>query len=57
MIIKFKRIKWMYENFGLVAAIKSAGIDVLALLAFMGFCLTLPYHFVRIMVQNLRRKK
>lgn len=57
MIIKIKRIKWMYENFGLVAAIKSAGIDVLALLAFMGFCLTLPYHFVRIMVQNLRRKK
>lgn len=57
MIIKIKRIKWMYENFGLVAAIKSAGIDVLALLAVMGFCLTLPYHFVRIMVQNLRRKK
>ena len=56
-MIKFKRIKWMYENFGLVAAIKSAGIDVLAFLAFMGFCLTLPYHFVRIVVQNLRRSK
>ena len=48
---------WMYDNIGLEAAIKSAGIDVLALLAFMGFCLTLPYHFVRIVVQNLRRKK
>ena len=56
-MIKIKRIKWMYENFGLVAAIKSAGIDVLALLAVMGFCLTLPYHFVRILVQNLRRSK
>lgn len=56
-MINIRRIKWMYENFGLVAAIKSAGIDVLALLAVMGFCLTLPYHFVRILVQNLKRSK
>lgn len=48
-MIKIKRIKWMYENFGFMAAVKSAGIDVLALLGFMGYCLTLPFQFLLIL--------
>ena len=44
-MIDIERIKWVYENFGLEAAIKSACIDIVALLAFTGYCLTLPFQF------------
>ena len=33
-MINIERIKWMYENFGLEAAIKSACIDIVALFAY-----------------------
>jgi hypothetical protein len=56
-MLNIRRIEWMYENFGVAAAVKSAGIDVLALLAFMGYCLTLPYQFVKIFVQNIKNSK
>jgi hypothetical protein len=45
----------MYENFGLAAAIKSAAYDLVAILAFMGYCLTLPYKFVKLVVQNMKK--
>jgi hypothetical protein len=45
----------MYENFGLAAAIKSAAYDLVANLAFMGYCLTLPFQFVKLVVQNIKR--
>ena len=48
-MINIERIKWMYENFGLEAAIKSACIDIVALLAFTGYCLTLPFQFILIL--------
>ena len=48
-MIDIKRIKWVYENFGLEAAIKSACIDIVALLAFTGYCLTLPFQFLLIL--------
>ena len=48
-MINIERIKWMYENFGLEAAIRSACIDILALLAFTGYCLTLPFQFLLIL--------
>ena len=56
-MINIERIKWIYQNFGLAAAIKSAGYDLFALLGFMGYCLTLPYLFVKIFVQNIKRSK
>lgn len=45
-MINIERIKWVYENLGLEAAIKSACIDIVALLAFTGYCLTLPFQFL-----------
>ena len=56
-MINIERIKWMYENFGFAAAIKSACIDIVALLAFTGYCLTLPFQFVKIFVQNIKSPK
>lgn len=35
----------MYKNFGLAMAVKSAGYDMLAILAYIGYCLTLPIQF------------
>ena len=48
-MLNTKRIKWMYENFGLASAIKSIGYDLIAILAFAGYCLTLPFRFVWIL--------
>jgi hypothetical protein len=56
-MINIERIKWMYENFGVAAAIKSACIDIVALLAFMGYCLTLPFQFLGLFWRNLRKDK
>ena len=54
-MINIGRIRWMYEKFGLAAAIKSAAYDLVAILAFMGYCLTLPYKFVKLVVQNIKK--
>ena len=48
-MINIERIKWMYENFGFEAAIKSATYDLIAFLAYMGYCLTLPFQFLLIL--------
>ena len=56
-MLNIRRIKWMYENFGFAAAIRSACIDIVALLGFMGYCLTLPFQFVKIFVQNIKSPK
>lgn len=56
-MINIERIKWVYENFGLAAAIRSACIDIVALLAFTGYCLTLPFQFLRLFWRNLRKDK
>ena len=42
-MINIRRIRWFYENFGMASAIRSAAIDIVALLAYMGYCLTLPF--------------
>jgi hypothetical protein len=56
-MLNIKRIKWMYENFGFVAAVKSATYDLIAVFAYMGYCLTLPYQFVKILVKNIKHSK
>lgn len=55
-MINIERIRWIYENFGLAAAIKSAAYDLVAILAFMGYCLTLPFQFVKLVVQNIKKE-
>ena len=56
-MLNIRRIEWMYENFGVAAAVKSAGIDVLALLAFTGYCLTLPFQFVWLLLRGKSKDK
>lgn len=45
-MLNIRRIIWVYDNFGLAGAIKSAAIDILAILLFMGYALTIPIQFV-----------
>ena len=47
----------MYEHFGIVSAIKSAAIDIVALLAYMGYYLTLPFQFLWILYRGNRKDK
>ena len=56
-MLNIRRIKWFYENFGIVSAIWSAGIDIVALLAFAGYCLTLPFQFLWILWRQIRKGK
>ena len=56
-MLNIRRIEWMYENFGVAAAVKSATYDLFAVFAYMGYCLTLPYQFVKILVQNIKGSK
>ena len=54
-MIDIERIKWVYENFGLEAAIKSVCIDIVALLAFTGYCLTLPFQFFWLLFRGKKK--
>ena len=56
-MLNITRIKWMYENFGVGMAIRSAVIDIVALLAFTGYCLTLPFQFFWILWRQIRKGK
>lgn len=56
-MLNMTRIKWMYDNFGLASAIRSAAIDIAALLAFTGYCLTLPFQFLWILWRQIRKGK
>lgn len=47
----------MYEHFGVGMAIRSAAIDIVALLAFTGYCFTLPFQFVLILWRQMRKDK
>lgn len=55
-MINIRRTIWIYENFGLASAIKSAAIDLVALLAYMGYCLTLPFQFLWILYKGRKNK-
>ena len=45
----------MYENFGVGMAIRSAAYDLLAILAFAGYCITLPFQFIIILCRELKK--
>jgi hypothetical protein len=54
-MINIERIKWVYENFGLEAAVKSATYDLLAVFAYMGYCLTLPFQFFCLLLRGKKK--
>ena len=56
-MINTRRIIWFYQNFGLWGAVKSAAIDIVALLGFAGYCLTLPFQFIWLLYRRLRDGK
>ena len=56
-MINIRRIIWTYHNFGLWRAIKSAAIDIVALMAFAGYCLTLPFRFFWLLYRRVRDGK
>ena len=56
-MLNTKRIKWMYENFGVWMAIKSVVYDIEAILIYIGYCLTLPFQFILILWRGIRKGK
>ena len=48
-MINIRRIRWFYENFGMASAVRSAAIDIAALLLYIGYCLTMPFQFILIL--------
>ena len=56
-MINIRRIVWMYDNFGIAMAVKSAAYDILALLAFIGYCFTLPFQFLLILLRMKGKEK
>ena len=56
-MLNIRRIRWIYENFGVWMAIRSAAIDLVALLGFAGYCLTLPFQFFWILWRQIRKGK
>jgi len=53
-MINTRRIIWFYEHFGLASAVKYAVIDIVALLGFTGYCLTLPFQFFWLLYRRVR---
>lgn len=45
-MLNIRRIRWTYEHFGLVSAIRMAWYDVAAMLLYILYALTLPVQFV-----------
>ena len=56
-MLNYTRIKWMYDHFGVGMAIRSAAIDIIAILAYTGYCLTLPFQFFWILWGQIRKGK
>ena len=56
-MLNIQRIRWIYKNFGMASAIRSAAIDIVALLAFTGYCFTLPFQFFWILWRQMRKDK
>ena len=54
-MLNIRRIKWMYENLGVAAAVKSACIDLVAVIGYMGYCLTLPFQFVWLLLRGKKK--
>ena len=53
-MLNYTRIKWMYDHFGVGMAVRSAAYDLLAILAYIGYCLTLPFQFIWILFRGVK---
>lgn len=53
-MLNIQRIRWTYEHFGSFAACKSIGYDLIAILAFAGYCLTMPFCFFCLLYRRVR---
>ena len=57
-MLNYRPIKLVYHQCGLAAAIEIAikfvAIDILAILAYIGYCLTLPFQFFWILFRGLK---
>ena len=56
-MLNIRRIEWMYENFGVAAAVKSATYDLVSIFAYIGYCLTLPFQFLLILWRGRTKEK
>ena len=56
-MLNISRIKWIYEHFGVVCALKSIGYDLITILAYMGYCLTLPFRFLWMLFRGCKKGK
>lgn len=54
-MLNIRRIEWVYENFGVAAAVKSATYDLIAVVAYMGYCLTLPFQFLWLLLRGKKK--
>ena len=54
-MLNYTRIKWMYRTFGVGMAVRSAAYDLLAILAFAGYCITLPFRFLWMIWRGLKK--
>lgn len=54
-MLNIRRIEWVYENFGIAAAVKSATYDLIAVFAYMGYCLTLPFQFLWLLLRGKKK--
>ena len=52
-MINIKRIKWMYANFGMGMAIRSAAIDFVALFIYICYCLMLFIRFIYLLLKKI----
>ena len=55
-MVNIERIKLVYDHCGLAAAIEVAikfvAIDIVSIMAFAGYCLTLPFQFFWILFRG-----
>lgn len=52
-MLNIKQIKWIYQHFGVVMALRSAVYDILADLAYICYCITLPIQFLWILLRKI----
>ena len=56
-MLNIRRTIWIYEHCGMACAIKCVCYDLIAILIFIGYCLTLPFRFVWILCRGSKNGK
>ena len=53
-MLNIRRTIWIYEHCGAVCAVKCVYYDIIAILAYVGYCSTLPIRFLLILWRGLK---